>query len=95
MLLLPYDSRIHHRLALMEQLLGHVELAAAHHRRHSEIEKAGNDLPLTMNAYAEAIEAHTVDPEKVKNAMRRFVVICQGLGLTRETEFWKRELAAM
>lgn len=88
--LTPSDPDAHNALALASQLVGRVQEAEAHRRRHAELEALTKEIPEAVNAYKDASESVPVKLEDLKNAMLRLSVACRGMGWPDDAEGWAK-----
>ncbi len=85
----PYLTSAHYRLAMVEERLGHRDIAAQHRKRTEVLREAQGNLRI---AYADVIAAEAARAEQkpiapdLPTALRRLAAICETLGWGRVAE---------
>ncbi len=87
----PYVMASHYRLAVLEERLGHPDVAVRHRKKADELRDARSELRV---AFSELITAEEVwENQKASNpdlptSMRHLASICETLGWARLAEAW-------
>jgi predicted TPR repeat methyltransferase len=88
----PYITACHYRLALVEERLGHRDVAAEHRKKADQLREAQGQLQPAYTDVVEAQEHRTPSAPDLPAAMRRLASVCETLGWARLAEAWN-ELA--
>jgi tetratricopeptide (TPR) repeat protein len=87
----PYVMASHYRLAMVEERLGHRDLAVAHRKQADRLREARSELRVAFSELITAEEAR--ENQKASNpdlttSMRRLASVCESLGWARLAEAW-------
>ena len=89
----PYVMASHYRLAMVEERLGHRDVAAEHRKKADHLRKARGELRAAFSELITAAEAR--ENQKASNpdlptSMRRLASVCETLGWARLAEAWNK-----
>jgi tetratricopeptide (TPR) repeat protein len=89
----PYVLATHYRLGMVEERLGHHEIAAEHRKRTDQLREARAELRLAYtdlnNAEDARVKQIVCNPD-LPTSMRRLASVCETLGWARLAEAWRR-----
>jgi len=87
----PYVMASHYRLAMVEERLGHRDLAVEHRKQADRLREARSELRVAFSELIAANEARenqkASDPD-LPTSMRRLAAVCETLGWARLAEAW-------
>ena len=89
----PYVMASHYRLAMVEERLGHRDVAVEHRKKADHLRKARGELRAAFSELITAEEAR--ENQKASNpdlptSMRRLASVCETLGWARLAEAWNK-----
>jgi len=87
----PYVMASHYRLAIVEERLGHRDLAVEHRKKADHLREARSELRLAFRKLITADEArenHKASNPDLPTSMRRLAAVCESLGWARLAEAW-------
>ena len=90
----PYVMASHYRLAMVEERLGHRDVAVEHRKKADHLRKARGELRAAFSEFITAEEARenqkTSNPPDLPTSMRRLASVCETLGWARLAEAWNK-----
>ena len=89
----PYVMASHYRLAMVEERLGHRDVAVEHRKKADHLREARGELRAAFSELITAAEAR--ENQKASNpdlptSMRRLASVCETLGWARLAEAWNK-----
>ena len=89
----PYVMASHYRLAMVEERLGHRDVAVEHRKKADHLREARGELRAAFSELITAEEAR--ENQKASNpdlptSMRRLASVCETLGWARLAEAWNK-----
>ena len=88
----PYVTAYHYRLAMVEERLGHSELAAEHRRKAEKLRASREHLSTAFSDFLTAGEHRDSRGPELRRSIKRLASVCETLGWGRLAEAWN-ELA--
>ncbi len=89
----PFSMPSHYRLAMVEERLGHHEVATEHREKVDRLRQARGELRKAFTdviAAKEARESHKPSNPDLPSSIRRLASICETLGWARLAESWNK-----
>lgn len=86
--LLPSEMAASYELGMALRFLGKTEEAAAHLRRHAELEATVKEVPQKINQYRDITEEARPDPAEIRRAMLELSAACRKMGWPEEADAW-------
>ena len=84
----PYITAYHYRLAMVEERLGHRDVAAEHRKQADQLRAARGQLLTAFTEVIDAQEHKTTTAPDLPASMRRLASICETLGWARLADAW-------
>lgn len=87
----PFLAPAHYRLAMVEERLGHRDVAAGHRKKTEALRQAQTDLRVAYDdliTAQEAAEKQAKSSPDLPTSIRRIAEICETLGWARVAEAW-------
>jgi tetratricopeptide (TPR) repeat protein len=86
----PYITAYHYRLALVEERLGHRDVAVEHRKKADRLREASGQLLPAFTDIMDAQEHRTSNAPDLSTSMRRLATVCETLGWARLAEAWNK-----
>ena len=84
----PYITAYHYRLAMVEEGLGHRDVAAEHRKQADQLCVVRGQLLTAFTDVIDAQEHKTTTAPDLPASMRRLASICETLGWARLADAW-------
>jgi tetratricopeptide (TPR) repeat protein len=84
----PYSQSYHYRLSMVEERLGHRDVAAEHRKRVDRLRAARGQLLQAFSDVRDARESSTPNAPNLSASMRRLASVCDALGWARLASAW-------
>jgi thioredoxin-like negative regulator of GroEL len=86
----PYITAYHYRLAMVEERLGHRDVAAEHRKKSDRLREARGQLLPAFTDVIDAQERRNSSGPGLSASMRRLASVCETLGWARLSEAWNK-----